>query len=96
MVDFDLSPDEQTIAFTGDDGRRRDVYAMPTRGGKATKLTDGVHDYQPTWSPRGDLIAFVRDSLPDRDRHVYTMRADGSRQRNVSGRADDEFPHWIP
>lgn len=99
--DFELSPDGQTIVFTGGDGRHRDIYVMPAGGGEATKLTDGVYDSEPTWSPDGSRIAFVRLLPPPPgtrygDIHVFTMRADGSEQRDSGPSHADDSPSWIP
>jgi Tol biopolymer transport system component len=104
VSDFDLSPDGQTIVFTGSDGRRRSIYSVPARGGNGQKLTDGRHDYQPAWSPGGRLIAFTREyvsaaGVRTNVTHIFTMRADGSQQRDVSGATNgnnDDNPRWIP
>ena len=38
----------------------RGIHVVNGRGGSATQLTSGQSDEAPSWSPRGDLIAFTR------------------------------------
>jgi TolB protein len=99
---FDLSPDGAMIAFTGGDGDHRDVYVTSTSGNRIRKLTDGVADLNPAWSPDGLHIAFERVARRTNNprslvSQIYVMNADGSDQRNVSRSAtSDSEPRWVP
>ena len=75
----------------------------PGRAG-ARRLTDNaVADRDPTWSPDGSLIAFVRtlESGPsgrrDQNDELFVMRADGGGVRRLTRyRYEDVAPTWSP
>ena len=77
------SPNGTTIAWTQGDGDL-EVFVIDADGGGLRNLThnDHVHDSEPTWSPDGRALAFLRDREGKSD--VYVMNADGSGQRNLS------------
>lgn len=53
--------------------RRTRVYVFDVEDREATLLTPGPYDSgEPTWSPRGDFIAFSSKREGDPDRHVNT------------------------
>lgn len=59
------------------------------------KLCLNINDNFPVWSPRGDLIAFVR--RVENDFEVYTVRPDG---KDVDGltqsKGNDAHLNWSP
>jgi len=58
----DLSPDGRFLVYhkRGGDGST-DIWMRGVREGEPVRLVDGPDDYlSPTWSPRGDQVAFVR------------------------------------
>lgn len=87
------SPDGARLAFLRpDDKDRKQIWAIPTAGGEALKLTDvpgGISDV--AWSPDSDSLAFISDVDPDllpddhdhkidprvREVHRIRYRADG-------------------
>jgi Tol biopolymer transport system component len=74
-----------TLALVRQDG----IFLL--RGKDLTQLTDDSNDSDPTWSPHGSRIAFVRT---EQGEDVYVMNADGTNQRLV---AEDAFaPQWLP
>ena len=77
-------------------GGNTDIYRVRLSDHHIQRLThDNVGDFGPVYSPDGRFIAYEASAAGGLD--IFTMRADGSRQRDVSGRAtDDEFPRWIP
>ena len=64
VTGFDWSPDGARLAVTGnaepnsDLQRELDLYIVDLAG-ERTKLADGLYLSSPSWSPRGDAIAFV-------------------------------------
>ena len=88
----DWSPDGKRIAFHSDAASPDedfDVYVMRRDGGSPpTRLTTGG-GYTPAWSPDGREIVFNNDEL-------FTMRADGSRQKPVRPGFDGHHPDWQP
>jgi Tol biopolymer transport system component/imidazolonepropionase-like amidohydrolase len=88
------SPDGTHLAFSA----LRHVYVMPLSGGRPDRLTtteDG-REYQPTWSPDGQWIAYVTwDTLGGQ---VFKMRADrsGAPVPLTSVRAFYRDPTWAP
>jgi Tol biopolymer transport system component len=94
----DWSPDGKRIAFhwnAAPHGEDYEVYVMSGDGGSPpTRLTtggggDGSSSYNPAWSPDGRKIVFNKGEL-------FTMRADGSRQKSVRPGFDGHHPDWQP
>ena len=98
------SPDGTRIVFNSlrDEplGENYEVYSMRAGGGHVTRLTfePAAGDYAPAWSPDGRRIVFS-SSRTGSANDIFTMRADGSNQRNRTKDADDAFngsPDWQP
>ena len=68
-----------------DERRRLQCASHQFRGGK-----NGT----PVWSPRGDLIAFTKQS--GGSFHIGVMRPDGSGERIITDGWEDEGPTWAP
>ena len=61
-----LSPDGRWVAYYRYDGEERDLWLIPTVGGRPVRLTtDPGSDVQPAWSPDGRQLAFAsnRDTM---------------------------------
>ncbi len=57
------SPDGSQIVFTSDRGGRPQLYVMGADGSNPRRISMGDGSYStPVWSPRGDLIAFTKQS----------------------------------
>ena len=85
---------------------------MDADGTSPRNLTqDPAQDVHPAWSPDGRRIAFVSSRSPssrckpgpgpcwdacNRQSEIYVMNADGSRKRNLTRRANDDYPTWSP
>ncbi len=68
ITDAQIAPDGTQIAYTvktahlESNDYRSAIYLIPTAGGEATQLTDGLaRDTLPRWSPDGTEIAFLSD-----------------------------------
>jgi len=92
----DWSPDGQWLVFTRE-GRDGLLLRNPT-GVNLIELTDG-QDVNPVWSPKGDRIAFLRDTGEGHD--IYVLRptkddwADDTDELAVADAAYDETdPSW--
>jgi len=57
---------------------------------------DPADDFAPAWSPTGNRIAFVSER--DGNGEIYTMRSDGTGEKNLTNNADsyDSNPDWSP
>jgi len=64
------------IAFVSNRENVERIYTMNPDGSGLTKLTNGPHQLQPSWSPDGTKIAYM-DRLNDATA-LYLMNADGS------------------
>jgi len=80
-------------AFPGANGliaysETREIFTISPAGGDPTRLTDNaIPDVQPSWSADGQRLAFIRGSAYiGQNQNVWTMRGDGTHQRQVT--------HW--
>jgi len=64
--------------------------------GPFTRLSFGGQDRRPAWSPDGQLVAFIRDSLNSSS--VFVRRADGSTPDRLLSRLDRQVQEvsWSP
>jgi Tol biopolymer transport system component len=86
------------IAFRSDRDGEPDVFTIDTTGGSQDKLTatPGFADLQPSWSPDGRLVAFVRRTDTGRP-DLYTMTAEGGgRTRLTRTNVAERDPAWSP
>ncbi|MEO0983770.1 MAG: Tol-Pal system beta propeller repeat protein TolB [Pseudomonadota bacterium] len=102
-----MSPDGRQIAFTSDRGGSPQIYVMNTNGAPLTcpsggrdvacRITFGDGRYStPVWSPRGDLIAFTKQSQGKF--YIGVIGVDGKGERLLTGGDAylDEGPSWSP
>ena len=76
-----LSPDAKMVAFLTNVTGSNQIWTVPAQGGWPEQITffgDRVSNV--SWSPRGDLIAFSKDSGGDENFQLYTVTPDGTVQ----------------
>src|SRR5438876_7478283 len=93
IADPQISPDKATVAFvrvTVNEKENRyetSLFAVPAAGGEAPRrLTSGIRDTAPRWSPDGKTIVFVR--APEKDgkalpTELYLLQMDGGEARPI-------------
>jgi len=92
-MSLDASPDGKQIVFD----LLGDLYTVPTSGGDARRLTDGMPwDCQPRFSPDGKHIAFISDRSGSDN--LWVINPDGTGAKKVSDETDDLLgsPAWSP
>gem|GEM_PF-4322 len=93
------SPDGSQIVFTSDrsnpESCQEKIYIMNSDGSNVHRISFGDGKYsQPTWSPRGDLIAFTK-FLAGRF-YIGVMNVDGTNERLIADGHLVEAPTWAP
>lgn len=82
-----LSPEGQTLAFTGQEEGLPEVFSMSAQGGPVQRLTYlGVNTYVVGWHPQGKTIIFASDTAqPFRQHHhLYQISAEGGQPELLS------------
>ena len=94
-----FSSDGSTLVYwsgsnAGSDGGAPDgeIYTIPATGGTPTRLTHNqVSDFEPTWSPAGDRIAYFHGG------QLWIMNANGRHaHRAYAGNGGAWAPAWSP
>lgn len=87
------APDGRRVAVVG---LGRGIYIVDTQAQTSKRLTSGVSDEAPSWSPAGDLIAFHRQ-VRDTNYDLFTVdAATGRKQRLTNDSAQQTNPAWSP
>jgi TolB protein len=88
-----ISPDNQTVIFTGWRNGKFDIYAADVNTMEETQLTDTPYlDDGSEYSPDGEYIWF--NSNRTGAMQIWRMRPDGSEQTQMT--FDEEFNDWFP
>lgn len=93
-----ISPDGRTLVYTGaqrhGDGRKFNIWAIPTAGGPDVQLTDGVVTSDgPEHSRDGQWIWVNTELFSPGQAQIGRMRPDGSELTQVTF---DERVNWFP
>lgn len=73
-----------------------DLYTMAADGSNVIRVTENPHDEsQPTWSPDGSRLAFVRYDEPGRA-HIFMTDPGNPEIQLTFGDTVDETPAWSP
>lgn len=91
-----ISPDGATLAYTGMEPSRLDLFTIPVAGGPDRQLTDSTKPSDgPEFSPDGAWIYFnseMASSIPGHSQ-LFRMRPDGTEPTQLT---DDERVNWFP
>jgi Tol biopolymer transport system component len=70
------------------------IWAVNPDGTRLKRLTrpGAQRDFDPSWSPRGNAIAFQRSSPDSSSAAVYVMKRNGRRLRKIQD--DAQLPRW--
>ncbi len=93
-----ISPDGRQVLYydsAPNNSPSDHLYVLNLATHIANDLTPGPdHDWDGKWSPDGRHIAFT--STRNGKAAIYTMNADGSEQRAITGSDNDVTPAWSP
>jgi len=98
---IDLSTLPGRIVFSAGHPYEEDIYVINADGtGEMRVTTDPAADFDPTWSPNGERIAYRHQTGPgdERTTDIYVISVDGSGETNLT-RTDgvlDWGPAWSP
>lgn len=85
------SSGEGIIAFERGD----DIWLMNADGSNLQQLTTAGSNWGPSFSPNGEIIAFVR-TAPGFHRDIYVMNSNGSGEKQLTTSGNNEWPMWSP
>ena len=84
------------IAFARSNGSSTEIWTMTSSGGDQRRLTPrGAVDQQPSWSPDGSRIAFVRERADGRG-EIYAVDASRHLVQLTHRSGDYRRPTWSP
>lgn len=93
-----FSPDGNKIVFVSDrDNNKPNLFIMDSDGSNVKRISfgKGISKYfQPVWSPRGDLIAFTKQT--EGTFYIGLMSPDGTGERLIANGYMVESPTWSP
>ena len=93
-----FSPDGKQIVFVSDrDENRPNLFIMDADGSNVKRISFGksvAKYFQPVWSPRGDLIAFTKQT--GGTFYIGVIFPDGTGERLIANGYMVESPTWSP
>ncbi len=90
-------PAGDVIAYAGWYGEGLDIHLMDAYGLHLAQVTDRPRiDFQPTWHPREDTLAYVAEGDGE-NYDIHTISTDGTKERRLTVHpAYDHDPDWSP
>lgn len=95
------APDGTRVAVSvavdpGTEGGEFRIYVVSADGSEPRRLTEGVSDRFPAWSPDGSRIVFTRD-LSDGEQELFVIQADGTGEVQLTDTNGANLqPTWSP
>ena len=84
------------IAFSSLRAENSDIYVMDSDGGNPVRLTtDPARDYDPSWSPDGERIAFVSNRNRGIEQ-IFVMDSNGQNATRLTEEWTHQEPAWSP
>jgi len=82
--------------FCSDADGDHEIYVINADGSNCRQLTfNNANDWNPSWSPDGNSIAFTSDR--DGNPEIYSMTSDGADVRRLTSNGlEDNEAHWSP
>jgi tricorn protease len=95
IADAEISPNGKRAVFAA----RGDIWTVPAEHGPTRNLTatSGVHEREPVWSPKGDVIAYFSDEGGEWSIHLQDQK--GGNERELASPKDKAYPNelqWSP
>ncbi|MEA3337370.1 MAG: flagellar filament outer layer protein FlaA [Chloroflexota bacterium] len=93
-----LSPDGRRLALRRWQSDDRGIVVMDTYGGNQKRLTNFLEDALPSWSPDGQILAFMSRREADRRARVYETGSSGGSDWQLqqgSGPVYGEYATWL-
>ena len=84
------------IVFSSTRDGDSEIYVMESDGSKQVRLTvDPARDYDPSWSPDGERIAFVSNRERGQEQ-IFVMDSDGGNTTRLTADSTHQEPAWSP
>src|SRR5215212_5850623 len=103
LEDPRISPDGEWIAYVQvtvdkmENTYKRNIWLMPTSGGKPIQITRSGKDSQPRWSPDGSALAFTSGRADKAQVYVMRLGVPGGDPRALTSMPNGaSSPAWSP
>ncbi len=91
-----FSPDGRKIVFISDRSGTPQIYLMDSDGSNVVRVTESGYCDSPTWSPKGDKIAYSQGTEEGKHNIILQDLATGERFKITEGVGNNENPSFSP